>query len=529
MKRRILALLMTAVLALAMLSGCGNKQAAPTETKAPEVKETQTQTPAAEAETEDMTEIKMIYMPLSSMPKGLQDVEDAVNAITEKEINVHVDIEIIESGNYDSQIGLMMAGNEPIDVFLTFPVGATSYSAMVSQNQFMDISELLPVYAPELLETVGGLISATSVGDAVYAIPTYRSLVVSAYLIMRTDVLEDLGMLEKAQNMTSFAEYEEILEAVKNSEKWGHLAGIVNSDLDGLCLPLGGAYLGVDKFEDASSYDQLGDMSKLIAVDPYGNDSTVKMNFDTPEYKAMVDQMREWYEKGYVYKDAATTEDPGDVLIKNNVGFSYFSDGEMGVETNKSVSCGTPMTCVKIQTHPISTGSCTKFAWAVPSTSAEPEAAVKFLNMMYTDARIENLLLWGVEGKDYQVVDGVAKFVDGQDSNTVSYQMGEWMFGNAFLAYPWDGQPADIREQAKAEMDVAEESVFLGFSCDTTNIQTELAAISNVIAEYTPALDSGVAPEGTYEEFIAKLYDVGAQKVVDEYQRQLNEWIEINK
>ena len=320
-----------------------------------------------------------------------------------------------------------------------------------------------------------------------------------------------------------------ILEAVKNSEKWGYLAGIVNSDLDGLILPMGGAYLGVDNFEDATSYDQLGDATKLIAVDPYGNDSTVKLNFETPEYKAMVDMMRGWYEKGYIYKDAATTEDSGETLIKNNVGFSYFTAGEIGIEVNKAVSCGTPMTCIKIETHPISTSSCTKFAWAVPSTSAEPEAAVKFLNMMYTDARIENLLLWGVEGKDYQVVDGIAKFVDGQDSNTVSYQMGEWMFGNAFLAYPWDGQPADIREQAQAEMAVAEESVFLGFSCDTSNIQTELAALANVIAEYTPTLDSGLAPEGTYEEFIEKLYAAGAQTVVDEYQKQLDAWIAANK
>ena len=153
MKRRNLSLLITLVLVLALLAGCGNKPAAPAETKAPE-KQTEAAAPAPEAseEVEDITEIKMVYMPLSSMPKGLQDVEDAINAITEEEINVHVNIEIIESGNYDSQVGLMMAGNEPIDVFLTFPVGATSYSAMVSQNQFKDISALLPEYAPELIE-----------------------------------------------------------------------------------------------------------------------------------------------------------------------------------------------------------------------------------------------------------------------------------------------------------------------------------------------------------------------------------------
>ena len=68
---------------------------------------------------------------------------------------------------------------------------------MVSQNQYMDISGLLEEYGQPILETAGSLMDATTVGDAIYAVPTYRNLVTSAYIIMRTDVLEDLGLLEK--------------------------------------------------------------------------------------------------------------------------------------------------------------------------------------------------------------------------------------------------------------------------------------------------------------------------------------------
>ncbi len=472
-----------------------------------------------------MAEITMIYMPLGSMPKGLQEVEDAINAITEAEINTHVDIQMIESGSYDQQIGLMMSSGEKVDLMLTLPIGSSSYNNMANQKQFMDISALLKEYGQGVLDTVGNLIEATTVDGKIYAVPTYRTLVTSAYIVMQTDVLEDLGLLEKAQNMTSFTEYEEILEAVKSNEKWNYLAGIVNSDVDGLCLPLAGSYLGVDNFADASSYDQLGDLNKIIAIDPEGSDDTVKMNYATPEYKAMIDKMRDWYEKGYVYADAATTEDSAEILVKNNVGFSYFVEGEIGIETSKTAACGMPMTCVKIVTHPISLSSCTKFVWAVPNTATEPEAAIKFMNMMYTDSRIENLLVWGIEGRDYQVKDGVACFMDGQDANSVAYQSADFMFGNQFLALPWEGQSADFRDIAKAEMDSARESKYLGFSCDTSNIQNELTAIANVIAEYGPSLESGIAPEGTLDEFIAKLESVNAQAIVDEYQRQLDEWL----
>ena len=184
-----------------------------------------------------------------------------------------------------------------------------------------------------------------------------------------------------------------------------------------------------------------------------------------------------------------------------------------------------PVTCVKVTTAPLSTTSCIKFAWAVPVTATEPEAAIEFMNLMYTDSRIENLLVWGIEGRDYQVTDGVAGFMDGQDANTVAYQTADYMFGNQFLALPWTGQDADFRTEQKGDMDAVTQSKYFGFSCDSSSIQNELSAVANVISEYCPSLDSGVAPEGTYEEFIEKLESVNVQKIIDEYQSQLDEWL----
>lgn len=541
-RNKVLAIILTLVMTLGLLAGCGSSEGQKqTQSNAPAPKQTtgdktqgtdagetpapDTAAPEEDDEDDTMAEINMVYMPMGSVPTGIDAVEDAINEITEAEINTHVNIEMIETGSYEQQIGLKMSSGEKMDLMLTLPFGSTSYNNMASQKQFKDISGLLDKYGKGILEMMGNLIDATTVDGKIYAVPTYRTLVTSEYIVMRTDVLEDLGLLEKAQNMTSFTEYEEILAAVKASDEWGYLAGIANSDSDGLCLPLAGGYLGVDKFSDAYYYDQLGDLNKIIAIDPEGTDDTIKMNFATDDYKAMIDKMRGWYEKGYVYKDAATTDDTAEILVKNNVAFSYFVEGEIGIETSKTAACGTDMTCVKIVTLPISTSSCTKFVWAVPTTADEPEAAVKFMNMMYTDARIENLLAWGVENVNYQVKDGIAYFMDGEDINNCSYHVADFMFGNQFLALPWDGQPADFRQVAKAEMDGAKESKYLGFSCDTSGIQNELTSISNVISEYGPSLESGIAPAGDYEKFIDKLNSSGADTIVAEYQKQLDAWL----
>ena len=66
---------------------------------------------------------------------------------------------------------------------------------------------------------LGDKLKGTSANGRVYGVPGNRTYVVSTWVIMRTDVLEDLGLLEKAQNMSSLDEYEEILEAVISSEK----------------------------------------------------------------------------------------------------------------------------------------------------------------------------------------------------------------------------------------------------------------------------------------------------------------------
>lgn len=477
----------------------------------------------------DMAEITVAYLSMGALPPGLADVEEAINEITEKEINIHVTLEVIESGNYAQQINLKMSAQEPFDLMVTMPAGTASFNNMVSQKQFMEISDLLEDYGQGILDTVGEMIRGTTVDGRVYGVTAWSSLVTSDYIVMRTDVLEDLGLLEKAENMTALTEYEEILQAVKDSEKWNYLAGLTASDMAGTCLALSGTYVGEDKFSDGTCYDQLGDANKMISINPDGSDPTVVNNFKTEEYRKMYEKMKEWNEKGYVYGDVTTQNGKAEELIKSDVVFSFISHGEIGVETLKSNTCGMPMTCVKMITMPISTSTCTKWVWAVPVTSKEPEAAVTFLNMMYTDSRIANLLAWGVENVHYQVKDGVAYYMDGEDANSCAYHTADFLYGNQFLVLPWNGQPADFREQAKAVMESAEVSAYLGFACDTTAISGEISAVSNVISEYLPSIDSGIAEPESYDAFLKKLDDSGMPKIIEEYQRQLDEWLEMQK
>ncbi|MFR8318645.1 MAG: hypothetical protein ACLU94_10940 [Catenibacillus sp.] len=98
-----------------------------------------------------------------------------MNEITESEINTHVSLRMIEVGNYDQQMNLMMSSGEQVDLAITMPAGPSSFATMTSQKQLMDITNLLEEYAPRALAGVGSLIGGTQINGHTYAFPAYKS------------------------------------------------------------------------------------------------------------------------------------------------------------------------------------------------------------------------------------------------------------------------------------------------------------------------------------------------------------------
>lgn len=536
--RKWLALILAGAMTLSMAAGCGNSEPESNATGAADTQQVGstiseegssaddegTANSTSVVDWEDITDINVLYVSMGPVPSGLDAVEEEINKITESEINTHVNLEIYEIGSYDQQVNLMMSSGEQLDLMLTLPGGSGSFTTMRSQGQLQDISELLEVYGQGILDTVGDLMAATTVNGSIYAVPTYRDISTSQYIVMRTDVLEDLGLVEKAQNMTSMEEYEEIMEAVASSDKWSNLSPIVSSGAGLLIFTSGGGCIGENNFSDMSAFDMLGDTMSLVSVNPDGSDSTVELTYSTDEYRAMYERVKSWYDKGYVYKDSATDPSTGSELIKNNVGFSFITDGEYGIAEAQAVECGMPVTCVKTISYPITTGSCTKFTWGVPSSAKEPEAAIAFLNMMYTDSRICNLMAWGIEGVDYEVTDGIAHYIEGNENP--AYHMTDYEVGNQFLVTPWDGAEADRREITQEIMDSTPVSAYLGFSGDLSDVTNEVSAVNNVLAEFRAQIETGMASEDVYEDFQNRLASVGADKIVAAYQEQLDAWLQ---
>ena len=142
------------------------------------------------------------------------------------------------------------------------------------------------------------------------------------------------------------------------------------------------------------------------------------------------------------------------------------------------------------------------------------------MNLMYTDPDIENLFVYGIEGRDYELNDeGEACLLDSK-----VYQNSDFFFGNQFNAYPAEGTGGDFREKSLENMRSAKISPYYGCVIDTTPVANEMTALTAVKKKYEAGLASGSADISTLDTMNSELEGAGLQKYLDYYQEQLDNW-----
>ena len=166
---------------------------------------------------------------------------------------------------------------------------------------------------------------------------------------------------------------------------------------------------------------------------------------------------------------------------------------------------------------------------AVSSGSKHPEKAVEFLNLLNTDEYVGTLIRHGIEGTHYSAVGDtqVDKTMGGTlapEDNGYDYTFG-WQFGSPFNQ-KWDiSYPDNIEDLFLAYNESAVTGPHVGFTFDSSNVNTEISALANIVEEYDSALQSGmVNPEEKVPEFLDSLKTNGVDNLLKEIQTQLDAW-----
>ncbi len=472
----------------------------------------------SESAFEDVVDISVVLCSVGQKD-GAQEVIDAVNAIAEKEAGVRISVEQIEIGNWVQQMNLKLSSSEPVDVIMCTPL--MTFASMVTQNQLMDISGYLEEYGQGILEALPEeYIQTVTVDSGIYAVPMCMVKQDSVYCAMRMDTLDSLGLTEKAQNLTSWTELEEILQAVSENTTLVPLycntkanTGVTYQDY---------VDVSADDWAQAKGLDNLGDSYGLIYVDEETN--TVCSYYQSDIFKADMERAADLYSKGYLYKDGATTDVEATDAFASDVCFaSLMGTSDLGAETTAESRAQKDLLMVPMAPEVPTTHLINMWSYAVPFSAKEPEAAVRFINLLYTNADVVNLFTWGIEGRDYTLnEDGTATAIA-----NAPYASQPWLHGNTLLAYPNSADGPDYQDQAREIIENQVYSPYLGFICDTSSVVNELTACNNAKQEYAYSLLAGSMPdyEQAYEDFMDKLEASGIDKIIACYQEQLNAWL----
>ena len=283
----------------------------------------------------------------------------------------------------------------------------------------------------------------------------------------------------------------------------------------------GGAGGNTVNFE-SWDWDNLSD-SMGVLMD-YGNTLDVVDLFETDEYKELCEMMHEWYNAGYIEKDFATSSETWSSRMQAGTAFggitSYKPGALQSVESQVGKECG-----YVVLTDAFSyTSSIVNTNWMIPASTVNADKAMEFLNLMYTDSTVANLLINGIEGVHYEEnEDGTISYID-KDNCKYQQYLG-WAYGNQFITKVWSGNDLDVYDQTREFNNEAVKSKALGFSFDNSNVVNELTACNNVATKYRTSLECGeVDPDEVLPKFIEELKAAGIDKIVAEKQAQLDSW-----
>lgn len=521
--KKLTALLLAGMMVMTMAAGCGAGEEEVVDNNAAGKTDAAGETDAAEDE--ETAEIKVALLTLAPVDEAdSKHVAEALNEMLLEKINVQAEFMWYDASSYATQIPMMIQAGEQLDLVMYTPIPGASYQSYMSQNQLIDITEYIDEYGENIKETMGDYLEATSKNGAVYGVGNLSSLYGTEAIRVREDVLKDAGVLEDFEKMATWPEFKDVL--AKAVEKSG-LNGVINGDTEGTTITPQPFVNGGEKLESAQYLDTLGDSYQYV----YGNPETNKVEcyFYNEDWLESMKTVKDFYDAGVIYKDASTSQDYGDTLIKNDVGIATVGLLSFGGLANFEAATGYDLAVKELTPALVTTAAFTKFGFGVPVTAEEPEAAVKLLNLLSYDTEVLNTLAWGVKDVDYvEKGDGTLTYPEGVTNDTVQYHTADFLYGNIFAVTPWEGEDPDIREQQKEANGNAELSPFFGFAVDSTPVSTQLAACKNVVDQYKPTLSAGVAGDvdATYEEFKAALDKAGMQDILEEYQKQLDTWLE---
>ena len=386
----------------------------------------------------------------------------------------------------------------------------------MNAGQIIDMSELIDKYGTNIKQIYGeDIAKINQIEGFVYGVPNQIERGSIPAVFMRKDLVEkyniDTSQIKEPKDLES------VFETVKAGEPDMTMLYSIN-DGD---TPVTRLFRG----------DNLSDNNYLGVLMDQTNSTKLENFFATDWFKDTTTMLYNWYQKGYISQDAGTNTENWRTVCKAGNLFSLFFAYHPGTPVEFESSTGYDFEIVPFYNEPIiNSSSYNGVTFSIAQNSENPEKTMEVLDYIYGSSEIMNLLNWGEQDKDYVIEDadnGIINFPEGITSDNAGYNLNlGWELPNQFIAYKWTGSDPQLWEKMEEFNSSAKSSKAVGFLFDSSNYSSEIAALSNIVKQYSGALYSGSGdPDELIPELLEALDDAGINEVIQAKQEQLDAFL----
>lgn len=489
--KKFMALGLATFMAFGTLTGCG-KDTAQTNDSGQEI-------------------VELTWYQVGDTQKDADKVLEEVNKYTTEKIGVKLNIINVGWGDYNQKMLVVINTGDKWDLCFTCS-WANDYLQNAQKGAFLELDDLLKNQGKEMYEKIDPRFwEAAKIGGVTYGVPSEKEIGNCPMWVFTKEYVDKYDI-----------PYEDI-HTLEDLEPWLQLIKENEPDV----VPM---YLTKD-YTAPTYMDKIQDP---IGIE-YGDDTlTVKNVFETEKMKSTLATMRKYYLAGYINKDAATASD--DKSIKR---FVTKGDGQPYAELIWGKDLGYEVVASEIMETKITNASARGALTAINKNSEHPEKAMELLNLINTDQYLRNLLNYGIEGVHYdkvEVPEDELKQADGKkyiydvkvklnETTRKDYSVPYWVQGGLFNTYVLENEPVDKWATFKEFNDASEEVPSFGFDFNLDPVSVQVAGFRNVLDEFGKSLYTGsVDPDEYLPQLQKKLEATGVQEVIDEMQRQIDEW-----
>lgn len=455
------------------------------------------------ADTDDGVPTLVWFVPGDSQ-RDTAAVMEEVNKLIEPKIGAKLDLKMIDEGAFSEKMSMKMASDEAFDLCFTGYVN--QYKSGIDVGGFLELTDLIEKYGQDLKKDLPDYVleSAKEKGG-IYAIPNMQ--------VMAN--VEGVFFFEEYANkygIKSGAEYKDITEMEPYFEK-------VKQDYPNV-YPVADSPVGQYLFD----YSVVNQKPNVYVSDKEENGYKLQSALDMKEYEQGLKAAKSWYDKGYLRSDIDTAVNNRTEDLRAGKYASFLGRWKPGIEDDHKNMYGQKTVFVSSGSKRLTVARDTMTA--ISRTSKNPEKAMQFLNLINTDKELYNLICYGIEGKHYEKLDG--EYIRPIE-NSGYRQLACWKFGNQFNAYLLEGQEPDIWEQTRKLNDSASKASTFGFSFDETPVKSEEAQCRAIVNEYNGITYGSSDYTKLLSEYKSRLENAGLDRIIEEAQRQLDEWVKENK